>query len=61
MGWYPDFETPEYQARLKQKIEDEVRSWNEYCEERAELYYDVDRGNENISSPRKRGVLNNGA
>jgi len=61
LGWYPDFETPEYQARLKQKIEDEVRSWNEYCEERAELYYDVDRGNENISSPSKRGVLNNGA
>ena len=61
MGWYPDFETPEYRARLRQKIEDEVRSWNEYCEERAELYYDVDRGNENISSPRKREVLNNGA
>ena len=61
MGWYPDFDTPEYRARLRQKIEDEVRSWNEYCEERAVLYFDVDRGKENISSPRKRGVLNNGA
>ena len=60
MAWHPDFETPEYQARLKQKIEDEVRSWNEYCKERAELYFDVDRGNENISSPRKRGMFNYG-
>ncbi len=43
MAWHPDFETPEYQARLKQKIEDEVRSWNEYCRERAELYFDEGR------------------
>ena len=43
MAWHPDFETPEYQARLKQKIEDEVRSWNEYCEERVLLFADNGR------------------
>ena len=37
MGWHLEFEAPEYQARLEQKIEDEARSWNEYCEERVEF------------------------
>lgn len=47
MAWLPEFETPEYQARLKQKIEDEVRSWNEYCEERVLLFADNGREEEN--------------
>ena len=37
MAWMPEFETPEYQAHLEKKIEDEARSWNEYCEERIEF------------------------
>lgn len=37
MGWFPEFEKPEYQARLEKKIEDEARSWNQYVEERVEF------------------------
>jgi hypothetical protein len=37
MAWFPEFETPEYQAHLEKKIEDEARSWNEYCEERISM------------------------
>jgi hypothetical protein len=43
MAWFPEFETPEYQAHLEKKIEDEARSWNEYCEERVLLFADNGR------------------
>lgn len=37
MAWFPEFETPEYQERLKENIKGEVESWGQYCEERGEI------------------------
>lgn len=50
MAWFPEFETPEYQAHLEKKIEDEARSWNEYCEERIEFQCREGRGGKMMDS-----------
>ena len=50
MGWHLEFEAPEYQARLEQKIEDEARSWGQYCEERIEFQCREGRGEDGAKS-----------
>jgi hypothetical protein len=57
MAWFPEFETPEYQAHLEEKIRREAESWNQHCEERIEFQVDPGKKKTHKNVSTKNSVL----